>query len=109
MCDFFFANLSSLLSVLGVFLVFLSVLGDSGLCSSVTRLVWIFLMETNNLDMEKKHRSSTIMELEEERDGDWSRWAKRALESCGLWCGHVKGKPLVEMATEERSDKESER
>ena len=58
-------------------------------------------METNNLDMEKKHRSSTIMELEEERDGDWSRWAKRALESCGLWCGHVKGKPLVEMATEE--------
>ncbi|KAF3536501.1 hypothetical protein F2Q69_00021524 [Brassica cretica] len=51
--------------------------------------------------MKKKHRSSTIMELEEERDGDWSRWAKRALESCGLWCGHVKGKPLVEMATEE--------
>ncbi|KAL0641218.1 hypothetical protein Bca4012_103077 [Brassica carinata] len=58
-------------------------------------------METNSLDMERKHRSSTIMELEEERDGDWSRWAKRALESCGLWCGHVKGKPLVEMATEE--------
>ncbi|KAL0641299.1 hypothetical protein Bca4012_102867 [Brassica carinata] len=52
--------------------------------------------------MEMKHRSSTTMELEEERDGDWSRWAKRALESCGLWCGHVKGKPLVEMATEER-------
>ncbi|KAF3538396.1 hypothetical protein F2Q69_00022864 [Brassica cretica] len=37
----------------------------------------------------------------EERDGDWSRRAKRALESCGLWCGQVKGKPLVEMTTEE--------
>ncbi|KAL0641693.1 hypothetical protein Bca4012_102979 [Brassica carinata] len=60
-------------------------------------------MDSNYLNMEMKHRSSTTMELEEERDGDWSRWAKRALESCGLWCGHVKGKPLVEMATEERS------
>ncbi|KAG5397483.1 hypothetical protein IGI04_019297 [Brassica rapa subsp. trilocularis] len=58
-------------------------------------------MDSNYLNMEMKHISSTTMELEEERDGDWSRWAKRALESCGLWCGHVKGKPLVEMATEE--------
>ena len=60
-------------------------------------------MDSNYLNIEMKQRSSTTMELEEERDGDWSRWAKRALESCGLWCGHVKGKPLVEMATEERS------
>ncbi|KAL0641392.1 hypothetical protein Bca4012_102577 [Brassica carinata] len=51
--------------------------------------------------MEMKHRSSTTMELEEERDGDWSRWAKRALESCGLWSSHGKGKPFMEMATEE--------
>ncbi|KAF2600275.1 hypothetical protein F2Q68_00010395 [Brassica cretica] len=42
-----------------------------------------------------------LVQPEEERDGDWSRWAKRALESCGLWCGHVKGKPLMKMATEE--------
>ena len=62
--------------------MFLSVLGDSGLCSSVTSLVWIILMETNNLDMEKKHRSSTIMELEEER---W-RLVKMGKESFGkLW------------------------
>ncbi|KAL0641591.1 hypothetical protein Bca4012_103035 [Brassica carinata] len=59
-------------------------------------------MDSNYLNIEMKQRSSTTMELEEERDGDWSRWAKRALGSCGLWCGHVKGKPLVEMATEER-------
>ncbi|KAG5411056.1 hypothetical protein IGI04_007375 [Brassica rapa subsp. trilocularis] len=59
------------------------------------------LMDSNYLNMEMKHRSSTTMELEEERDGDWSRWAKRALESCGLWSSHGKGKPFMEMATEE--------
>ncbi|WZY77861.1 hypothetical protein YC2023_024245 [Brassica napus] len=58
-------------------------------------------MDSNYLNMEMKHRSSTTMELEEERDGDWSRWAKRALESCGLWSSHGKGKPFMEMATEE--------
>ncbi|KAG5373645.1 hypothetical protein IGI04_043039 [Brassica rapa subsp. trilocularis] len=58
-------------------------------------------MDSNYLDMEMKHRSSTTMELEEERHGDWSRWAKRALESCGLWSSHGKGKPFMEMATEE--------
>ncbi|KAF3538398.1 hypothetical protein F2Q69_00022866 [Brassica cretica] len=46
-----------------------------------------------------EHPSQALCSFAE--DGDWSRWAKRALESCGLWCGHVKGKPLVEMATEE--------
>ncbi|KAG5385214.1 hypothetical protein IGI04_007378, partial [Brassica rapa subsp. trilocularis] len=58
-------------------------------------------MDSNYLNMEMKHRSSTTMELEEERDGDWTRWAKRALESCGLWSSHGKGKPFMEMATEE--------
>ncbi|KAG5374051.1 hypothetical protein IGI04_042614 [Brassica rapa subsp. trilocularis] len=84
----------------GVFLVFLSVLGESGLCSSVTRLVWIFLMETNNLGMEMKHSSSITLKLEEETGGSWSRWAKAVLRSCVLWSSHKKGKPLRRMATE---------
>ena len=82
--------------------MFLSVFGVSGLCFSVISFVWIILMEINNLDMEKKYRFSIIMEFEEERDGDWLRWVKRVLESCGLWCGYVKGKFFVEMVTEER-------
>ena len=35
-------------------------------------------------------------------DGVCSRWVKGALESCGLWSSHGKGKkPFIEMATEE--------
>ncbi|KAF3549992.1 hypothetical protein DY000_02007323 [Brassica cretica] len=48
-----------------------------------------------------EHRSGKSVKLEEEIDGAWSRWVKVALESCGLWSIHVKGKPLMEMATEE--------
>ncbi|KAF2591113.1 hypothetical protein F2Q70_00039545 [Brassica cretica] len=48
-----------------------------------------------------KHRSSKSVELEEEMDGVCSRWVKGALESCGLWSSHEKGKPFIEMATEE--------
>ncbi|KAG5373574.1 hypothetical protein IGI04_043109 [Brassica rapa subsp. trilocularis] len=48
-----------------------------------------------------KHISSKQVELEEEMDGVCSRWIKGALESCGLWSSHGKGKPFMEMATEE--------
>ncbi|KAF3497157.1 hypothetical protein DY000_02054069 [Brassica cretica] len=34
-------------------------------------------------------------------DGVCSRWVKEALESCGLWSSHGKGKPFIEMATED--------
>ncbi|WZY94075.1 hypothetical protein YC2023_066404 [Brassica napus] len=51
--------------------------------------------------MEMEHRPESTVKTEEERHGEWSRWAKRALESCGLWSSHGKGKPFMEMATEE--------
>ncbi|WZY94099.1 hypothetical protein YC2023_066428 [Brassica napus] len=51
--------------------------------------------------MEMEHRPESTVKTEEERLGEWSRWAKRALESCGLWSSHGKGKPFMEMATEE--------
>ncbi|WZY94082.1 hypothetical protein YC2023_066411 [Brassica napus] len=51
--------------------------------------------------MDMEHRPESTVKTEEERHGEWSRWAKRALESCGLWSSHGKGKPFMEMATEE--------
>ena len=48
-----------------------------------------------------KHRFSKSLGREEEMDGVCSRWIKGALESCGLWSSHGKGKPFMEMATEE--------
>ncbi|KAL0713292.1 hypothetical protein Bca4012_020270 [Brassica carinata] len=48
------------------------------------------------------------MDLEEERDGTWSRWAKRALESCGIWSNHVKEEPLKERAAEENQTAKEE-
>ncbi|KAG5374186.1 hypothetical protein IGI04_042474, partial [Brassica rapa subsp. trilocularis] len=51
--------------------------------------------------MEMEHRPESTVKTEEERHGEWSRWAKRALESCGLWSSHGKGKPFMEMAAEE--------
>ena len=38
-------------------------------------------MDTNDLNMEVKHRSSKSVKLEEETDGVLSKWAKTALES----------------------------
>ncbi|KAF3498999.1 hypothetical protein DY000_02052974 [Brassica cretica] len=58
-------------------------------------------MDTHDLNMEVKHIFSKSVKLEEETGGVLSRWAKTALESCGLWSSHVKGKPLMEMAIEE--------
>ncbi|KAG5374269.1 hypothetical protein IGI04_042403 [Brassica rapa subsp. trilocularis] len=55
--------------------------------------------------MEMEHRPESTVKTEEERHGEWSRWAKRALESCGLWSSHGKGKPFMEMATEEGKSK----
>ncbi|XP_056845677.1 uncharacterized protein LOC130496951 [Raphanus sativus] len=46
-------------------------------------------------------RSDTTTRHEEEIDESWSKWAKTTLESCGLWCGHVKEGPLMEMVMEE--------
>ncbi|KAG5385187.1 hypothetical protein IGI04_036657, partial [Brassica rapa subsp. trilocularis] len=66
--------------------------------------VWVFgrlSSRFNQPQQEMKHRSSKPVELEEEMDGVCSRWIKGALESCGLWSSHGKGKPFMEMATEE--------
>ncbi|KAF2591241.1 hypothetical protein F2Q70_00038826 [Brassica cretica] len=66
----------------------------------VTRLVWIFLMETNNLDMEKKHRSSIPLKLEEETGGSqaWSlRYEDRVVQENHTRCG-------IEAAHGSRSD-----
>ncbi|WZZ60364.1 hypothetical protein YC2023_060471 [Brassica napus] len=51
--------------------------------------------------MEMEHRPELTMKTEEERHGEWSTWAKRALESCGLWSSHGKEKPLQEMTANE--------
>ncbi|KAG5384559.1 hypothetical protein IGI04_036029, partial [Brassica rapa subsp. trilocularis] len=51
--------------------------------------------------MEMEHRPESTVKTEEERHGEWSRWAKRALESCGLWSSHGKEKPLQEMTANE--------
>ncbi|KAG5373984.1 hypothetical protein IGI04_042694 [Brassica rapa subsp. trilocularis] len=59
------------------------------------------LVNSNHLNMEMEHRPESTVKTEEERHGEWSRWAKRALESCGLWSSHGKGKPFMEMAAEE--------
>ncbi|KAG5373954.1 hypothetical protein IGI04_042723 [Brassica rapa subsp. trilocularis] len=70
--------------------------------------VWIWsevLVNPNHLNMEMEHRPESTVKTEEERHGEWSRWAKRALESCGLWSSHGKGKPFMEMATEEGKSK----
>ncbi|KAL0641600.1 hypothetical protein Bca4012_102629 [Brassica carinata] len=48
-----------------------------------------------------EHRPELTMKTEEERHGEWSTWAKRALESCGLWSSHGKEKPLQEMTANE--------
>ncbi|KAG5373852.1 hypothetical protein IGI04_042825, partial [Brassica rapa subsp. trilocularis] len=65
---------------------------------------WVFgrLSGRSNQPQQKmKYRSSESVEREEERDGVCSRWIKEALESCWLWSSHGKGKPFMEMATEE--------
>ncbi|KAF3566915.1 hypothetical protein DY000_02017563 [Brassica cretica] len=51
--------------------------------------------------MEMKTRPESTVKTEEERHGEWSRWAKRALESCGLWSSHGKEKPFQEMTANE--------
>ncbi|WZZ44932.1 hypothetical protein YC2023_041191 [Brassica napus] len=51
--------------------------------------------------MEMEHRPELTMKTEEERHGEWSTWAKRAFESCGLWSSHGKEKPLQEMTANE--------
>ena len=42
-------------------------------------------------------RFGTTTRHEEEIDESWSKWARTTLESYGLWCGHVKEEPLMEM------------
>ncbi|WZZ35048.1 hypothetical protein YC2023_018449 [Brassica napus] len=51
--------------------------------------------------MEMEHIPELTVKTEEERHGEWSRWAKRALESCGLWSSHGKEKPLQEITANE--------
>ena len=58
----------------------------------------VFLMETEDPDMEKKHRSWMVVVLEGDNYGLWSRSARTALESQGLWYSHVKMESLKEIS-----------
>lgn len=58
--------------------------------------IWRLLFNTK-----MELRSDTTTRHEEEIDESWSKWARTTLESCGLWCGHVKEGPLMEMVMEE--------
>ena len=56
------------------------VLGVIELCSSF--FAWLKCVEErNNLNMERKHKSSKSVKLEGEISGIWSRWARAVLKA----------------------------